>query len=40
MVNNQYRQWGMYAIGGSANPIVNSEGNIFRMSDDANAKEV
>lgn len=40
VVNNQYRQWQMYAIGGSANPTVNSEGNIFIASNDANAKEV
>jgi pectate lyase len=30
----------MYAIGGSANPTINSEGNRFIAPDDANAKEV
>ncbi|XP_050383746.1 probable pectate lyase 8 [Argentina anserina] len=30
VVNNDYsRGWGMYAIGGSANPTINSEGNRF-----------
>nr|ADE76942.1 unknown [Picea sitchensis] len=40
VVNNQYVHWGMYAIGGSANPTINSVGNRFIASDDANAKEV
>lgn len=40
MVNNQYAHWEMYAIGGSANPTINSEGNKFLAPDDDNAKEV
>lgn len=40
VVNNQYVHWEMYAIGGSANPTINSEGNIFIASDDANVKQV
>ncbi|GAV68813.1 Pec_lyase_C domain-containing protein [Cephalotus follicularis] len=40
VVNNIYSSWGMYAIGGSANPTINSQGNVFIASDDNNAKEV
>jgi len=40
VVNNQYAYWEMYAIGGSASPTINSEGNRFLAPDDANAKEV
>ncbi|XP_047964707.1 probable pectate lyase 5 [Salvia hispanica] len=40
VVNNDYYKWKMYAIGGSANPTVNSEGNRFTASDDHNVKEV
>lgn len=40
VVNNQYAHWEMYAIGGSAKPTINSEGNIFIAPDNANAKEV
>jgi pectate lyase len=40
VVNNHYAHWEMYAIGGSANPTINSEGNRFIAPDDANAKEV
>jgi pectate lyase len=29
VVNNNYQGWGMYAIGGSENPTINSEGNRF-----------
>ncbi|CAM6120136.1 unnamed protein product [Calypogeia fissa] len=29
VVNNYYSGWEMYAIGGSANPTINSEGNYF-----------
>lgn len=29
VVNNYYSGWGMYAIGGSENPTINSEGNHF-----------
>lgn len=30
----------MYAIGGSANPTINSQGNVFIASNDESAKEV
>ncbi|KAG6410095.1 hypothetical protein SASPL_128143 [Salvia splendens] len=40
VVNNDYYKWEMYAIGGSANPTVNSEGNRFTASDDHNVKEL
>lgn len=40
VVNNDYYKWEMYAIGGSADPTVNSEGNRFTASDDHNVKEV
>lgn len=30
----------MYAIGGSANPTINSQGNVFIASDDESTKEV
>jgi pectate lyase len=29
IVNNYYSPWLMYAIGGSENPTINSEGNFF-----------
>nr|ABR18471.1 unknown [Picea sitchensis] len=40
IVNNHYSHWEMYAIGGSANPTINSEGNRFIAPDNANAKQV
>ncbi|XP_059657232.1 probable pectate lyase 18 isoform X3 [Cornus florida] len=40
VVNNDYTQWEMYAIGGSANPTINSEGNRFLASDNKDSKEV
>jgi pectate lyase len=39
-VNNNYEGWGMYAIGGSAQPIINSEGNRFVAPNGGNMKEV
>lgn len=30
----------MYAIGGSANPTINSQGNVFIASNDESTKEV
>ncbi|VFR00609.1 unnamed protein product [Cuscuta campestris] len=33
VVNNDYTHWGMYAIGGSANPTINSQGNRFTAPD-------
>lgn len=38
VVNNNYQGWGMYAIGGSENPTINSEGNRFFAPNEA--KEV
>ncbi|KAK7262135.1 hypothetical protein RJT34_29696 [Clitoria ternatea] len=40
VVNNQYDEWKMYAIGGSANPTILSEGNFFVAPNDPNAKQV
>jgi len=40
VVNNFYEGWGMYAIGGSANPVINSEGNRFIAPNSGNMKEV
>ncbi|KAJ9153937.1 hypothetical protein P3X46_027323 [Hevea brasiliensis] len=39
IVNNIYTGWEMYAIGGSANPTINSQGNIFIASDNNSTKE-
>ncbi|XP_024397499.1 probable pectate lyase 5 isoform X2 [Physcomitrium patens] len=38
--NNDYLDWKMYAIGGSQNPTILSEGNRFKASDNNNSKEV
>lgn len=40
IVNNIYKGWEMYAIGGSANPTIYSQGNVFIASNDRFAKEV
>ncbi|XP_012071011.1 probable pectate lyase 22 [Jatropha curcas] len=40
IVNNIYTGWEMYAIGGSANPTINSQGNVFIASDNKGTKEV
>ncbi|KAJ7970462.1 Pectate lyase [Quillaja saponaria] len=40
VVNNDFTQWQMYAIGGSANPTINSQGNRYIAPADADAKEV
>ncbi|XP_068637231.1 probable pectate lyase 12 isoform X2 [Aristolochia californica] len=40
VVNNDFTQWEMYAIGGSANPTINSQGNRYMAPSDPNAKEV
>ncbi|KAF5741123.1 pectate lyase 5 [Tripterygium wilfordii] len=40
VVNNDYTQWQMYAIGGSAAPTINSQGNRFYAPNDRNSKEV
>ncbi|XP_047327891.1 probable pectate lyase 8 [Impatiens glandulifera] len=40
VVNNDYTHWKMYAIGGSAQPTINSQGNRFLAPLNPNAKEV
>lgn len=40
VVNNDYTQWEMYAIGGSGDPTINSQGNRYTAPLDPNAKEV
>ncbi|KAK7255883.1 hypothetical protein RIF29_29310 [Crotalaria pallida] len=40
VVNNDYTHWEMYAIGGSANPTINSQGNRYLAPSNAFAKEV
>lgn len=40
IVNNVYTGWEMYAIGGSANPTINSQGNLFFALDNNSVKEV
>ncbi|PIA34342.1 hypothetical protein AQUCO_03800141v1 [Aquilegia coerulea] len=40
IVNNDFTHWEMYAIGGSANPTINSQGNRYTAPVDPNAKEV
>ncbi|KHN40868.1 Putative pectate lyase 2 [Glycine soja] len=40
VVNNLYDEWLMYAIGGSADPTIFSEGNYFTASNDSAAKQV
>nr|XP_016453759.1 PREDICTED: probable pectate lyase 13 isoform X1 [Nicotiana tabacum] len=40
VVNNDFTEWQMYAIGGSANPTINSQGNRYMAPVDPNAKEV
>ncbi|KAJ6317425.1 hypothetical protein OIU76_013044 [Salix suchowensis] len=40
VVNNDFTAWEMYAIGGSASPTINSQGNRYTAPADDNAKEV
>ena len=40
ILNNDYTEWEMYAIGGSANPTILSQGNRFMASANSLAKEV
>ncbi|KAL8142695.1 hypothetical protein V2J09_015727 [Rumex salicifolius] len=40
VVNNDYTHWQMYAIGGSAKPTINSQGNRFLAPNDRFSKEV
>ncbi|KAL9346973.1 hypothetical protein Peur_061826 [Populus x canadensis] len=39
VANNRYDEWQMYAIGGSANPTIFSEGNYF-LARNGNSKQV
>ncbi|CAF2158804.1 unnamed protein product [Brassica napus] len=40
VVNNDYTHWEMYAIGGSANPTINSQGNRYAAPKNRYAKQV
>jgi pectate lyase len=40
VVNNDYTHWMMYAIGGSHNPTIVSQGNRFIAPNNTFAKEV
>ncbi|XP_075486525.1 putative pectate lyase 2 [Primulina tabacum] len=40
VANNRYDQWEMYAIGGSANPSIFSEGNYFMAPNNRDLKQV
>ena len=40
LVNNDYTHWEMYAIGGSQNPTIVSQGNRFLPPPDPRVKEV
>ncbi|KAG6437314.1 hypothetical protein SASPL_102228 [Salvia splendens] len=40
VVNNDFTRWEMYAIWGSGNPTINSQGNRYIAPYDRNAKEV
>ncbi|KAL6643147.1 hypothetical protein ACP70R_021328 [Stipagrostis hirtigluma subsp. patula] len=40
IVNNDYTSWEMYAIGGSAGPTINSQGNRYIAPANPDAKEV
>ncbi|KAL1199285.1 putative pectate lyase 12 [Cardamine amara subsp. amara] len=40
VVNNDFTQWEMYAIGGSGNPTINSQGNRYTAPTNPFAKEV
>ncbi|KAK6133229.1 hypothetical protein DH2020_032990 [Rehmannia glutinosa] len=40
VANNRYDQWEMYAIGGSANPTIFSEGNYFMAPNTPDIKQV
>ncbi|MBA0703092.1 hypothetical protein Goari_022936 [Gossypium aridum] len=40
VVNNDFTSWQMYAIGGSGDPTINSQGNRYSAPGDPSAKEV
>ncbi|XP_008776911.1 putative pectate lyase 2 isoform X2 [Phoenix dactylifera] len=39
IANNRYDGWGIYAVGGSSNPTILSEGNYYRAPDNPKLKE-
>ncbi|KAL2495425.1 putative pectate lyase 2 [Forsythia ovata] len=40
VANNRYDKWEMYAIGGSANPTIFSEGNYYMAPQNTDAKQI
>ncbi|CAI0469239.1 unnamed protein product [Linum tenue] len=40
VVNNDFTEWEMYAIGGSGHPTINSQGNRYVAPSNPNAKQV
>jgi pectate lyase len=40
VANNKYEEWRMYAVGGSSNPTIFSEGNYFVAPNLSSAKQV
>ncbi|KAL2475682.1 putative pectate lyase 2 [Abeliophyllum distichum] len=40
VANNRYDKWEMYAIGGSANPTIFSEGNYYMAPQSTDAKQI
>ncbi|XP_022133314.1 putative pectate lyase 2 [Momordica charantia] len=40
VANNWYNKWQMYAVGGSADPTIFSQGNYFMAPDDSFSKQV
>lgn len=40
VANNRYDAWEMYAIGGSSNPTILSEGNYYFAPNDPDLKQV
>lgn len=40
VANNRYDGWKMYAIGGSSDPTILSEGNYYHALDNPDVKEV
>ncbi|GLJ28726.1 hypothetical protein SUGI_0566130 [Cryptomeria japonica] len=40
VVNNYYEPWGIYAIGGTSNPTILSQANVFVAPDDYTKKQV
>ncbi|KAK9126580.1 hypothetical protein Scep_015426 [Stephania cephalantha] len=40
VANNLYTEWTQYAVGGSANPTINSQGNCYVAPENKDAKQV